>query len=118
MYSYEPSTPRAALGLVAVAMAAITMSAMVVLPAKLEFVGADVYTLAAASAETRAPGEVASGATCAHVSETVSRGEHIDGGCAAFAPQEIRGKSRLSRSRSRTDAFAVRSNLGYSFVRD
>ncbi len=118
MHSYEPSTPRAALGLTAVAMAAITMSAMVVLPAKLEFVSADVYTLAATPAETSAPVEAANGAMCAHVSETVSRGEHINGGCATSAPQGIRGKGRLSRSRGRTDAFPVRWNFGYSFVRD
>jgi hypothetical protein len=48
MKRYEPSTPRAALGLTAVAMAAITMAALVVLPAELDSVSADPYTLAAA----------------------------------------------------------------------
>ena len=36
MKTYTPKTPRAAFGLAAAAMAAITMAAMVVLPAELE----------------------------------------------------------------------------------
>ena len=59
MNRYKPSTPRAALGLTAVAMAAITMGALVVLPAKLDAAGADPSTLAAAKAATKAPIEVA-----------------------------------------------------------
>ncbi len=50
MNSYEPSTPRAAFGLAAVAMAAISIGAMVVLPAKLDSIGADAVTLASAKA--------------------------------------------------------------------
>lgn len=55
------STPRAALGLLGIAMAAITMGALVVLPAKLEAAsgGATVLTSAAtaASAGTAAAGK-------------------------------------------------------------
>ena len=59
MNSYEPSTPRGAFGLAAVALAAITFGAMVVLPAKQDSVSADAVTLASAKAETKAPTEVA-----------------------------------------------------------
>jgi uncharacterized membrane protein len=50
MNSYEPSTPRAAFGLAAVAMAAISIGAMVVLPAKMDSISADAVTLASAKA--------------------------------------------------------------------
>jgi hypothetical protein len=50
MNGYKPSKPRAALGLIAVAMSAITIGAMVLLPVKLDSIGADSYTLAAAKA--------------------------------------------------------------------
>ena len=46
MNVYRPDTPRAAFGLAAAAMAAITMALMVVLPAELEDAGAAEYTLA------------------------------------------------------------------------
>ena len=59
MNSYEPSTPRAAFGLAAVAMAAISIGAMVVLPAKLDSVGADAVTLASAKAGPTASIEAA-----------------------------------------------------------
>ncbi len=47
---YKPSTPRVALALASVATAVVTMGAMVVLPAKLEFADGDQNTLASASA--------------------------------------------------------------------
>lgn len=59
MNSYEPSTHRAAFGLAAVAMAAITIGALIVLPAKLGSVSADLFTLASAKAGMPAPIEVA-----------------------------------------------------------
>jgi len=54
---YAPSTPRTAAGLAAVAMASITMGALVVLPAKFDFLGANPYTVA--KTVTKAPIEVA-----------------------------------------------------------
>jgi hypothetical protein len=57
MNSYQPSTPRAAFGLAAVAMAAISIGAMVVLPATLD--SADVLPIASAKAGAPAPIEVA-----------------------------------------------------------
>lgn len=77
MNGYEPSTPRVALGLTAVAMAAITMGALVVLPAKLDSVSADRHTLAAAKAATKAPIEVAISPARIGVSEVVNREEHV-----------------------------------------
>ena len=77
MKGYEPSTPRAALGLTAVAMAAITMGALVVLPAKLDSVSASPYTLAAAKAATNTPIEVAISPARIDVLEVVHREERI-----------------------------------------
>ena len=77
MNRYKPSTPRAALGLTAVAMAAITMGALVVLPAKLDAAGADPSTLAAAKAATRAPIEVAIVPARIDVLEVVKREQHV-----------------------------------------
>jgi hypothetical protein len=59
MDTYQPSTPRAAAGFIAAAMAAITMGALVVLPAKLNPVSADVVAAASAKPGTWAPVEVA-----------------------------------------------------------
>ena len=60
MKRYEPSTPRAALGLSAVAMTAITLGVLVVLPAKIESGGAaDPYALTVADAAARASIEAA-----------------------------------------------------------
>lgn len=51
MNPYEPTTPRAALGLIAAVMSATTMVALVVLPAKLESVAADRYPSTAATGD-------------------------------------------------------------------
>lgn len=59
MNSYEPSAPRAALGSIAVAMAAITISAMVVLPARLDATNPARFALVQAATATAAPIEVA-----------------------------------------------------------
>jgi len=55
MNRYEPSTPRAALGLTAVGMAAVTLAALVVLPAELETVNAATSLQAAARADDNGP---------------------------------------------------------------
>jgi hypothetical protein len=77
MNRYEPSTPRAALGLTAVAMAAITIGAMVVLPAKLDSVSADPYALAAAKAATNTPIEVGISPVRIDVPEVINRQERV-----------------------------------------
>jgi hypothetical protein len=58
MNTYQPSTPRPMLGLIAVAMAAITIGALVVLPAKMGSLDADLVAVASAQAKTLAPTEV------------------------------------------------------------
>jgi hypothetical protein len=55
MNPYQPSTARPTLGLIAVAMAAITIGALVVLPASLN---ADLVAVASAHSEALAPIEV------------------------------------------------------------
>jgi len=99
---YKPSTPRAALGMTAVAMAAITLAALVVLPAKLEFVSVDPYTLAAAKAATKAPIDVAITPTRINAPESLNREEHLHSDRAALGAQEFRGKREQLSSRSRT----------------
>ena len=101
MSRYEPSTPRAALGLTAVAMAAITIGALVVLPAKIEFVSADPYTLAAAKAATKQPIEIAISPTRINVPESVDRDEHIQPDRATLGAQDSREKRYQLSSRSR-----------------
>jgi hypothetical protein len=75
MNDYEPSTPRAALGLTAVAMAAITMGALVVLPAKLGSVSTDPHTLAT----TKGPIEVPMSPAGIDVPKIGNREEHVAG---------------------------------------
>ena len=100
MNAYEPSTPRTALGLIAVAMAAITMGALVVLPAEFDSASADRYTLAAAKAVTTAP---AISPARPDVPETGNREEHVHFGRTTLGAQELRGKPHKSSSRSRTN---------------
>jgi len=58
MNSYQPSLPRAVLGSIAFAMAAITISAMAVLPATLGPAGPARLTLVEAATATATPIEV------------------------------------------------------------
>ena len=100
MNGYEPSTPRAALGLTAVAMTAITIGALVVLPAKLDSVSADPYALAARAA-TNAPIEIAISPAHIDVPEVFNREEHHD--CPTLGPEELSGKRQTLSSRNGTD---------------
>ena len=59
MKSYKPATPRAAMGLAALAMAAITLGTFVVLPAKFDSLGTSPDTLAAGKEASKAPVELA-----------------------------------------------------------
>ena len=76
MNSYETSNPRVAIGLAAAAMAAMTIGAMVGLPAKLEAVGAEPYALAAARAATLRPIEFGGPASSA-AAYGAAREEHV-----------------------------------------
>ncbi|HSS70927.1 MAG TPA: hypothetical protein VLQ46_09785 [Casimicrobiaceae bacterium] len=94
MNSYETSNPRVAIGLMAAAMAAMTIGAMVVLPAKLDAVGNEPYVLAVARAATLGPIEFGSPAS-SDAAEVVTRGEHAQRSPTAHA-------ARVSRSGSAT----------------
>ena len=76
MNGYNPSKPRTALGLTAIAMSAITIGAMVVLPAKLDSVNAEPFMLAAAETAIKAPIEVAVDPQCDDVPAVVERDVH------------------------------------------
>ena len=118
MNGYEPSTPRTAFGLVAVAMTAITMGALVVLPAKLESVGAAPYMLAAANAATKTPIEVAISPARIDVSEVVNREDDVHASGTTLAAQGIRVKRHNLNSRSRTYTSPARSSLQISGAHD
>jgi hypothetical protein len=59
MNRYQPETPRAAFGVAALALTALTIGLLVVVPAKTGAGGSDAGTLAAAKAATPAIREVA-----------------------------------------------------------
>jgi hypothetical protein len=84
MKRYESSTPRAALGLGAVAMAAITIAGLVVLPAQLNSVSAEPYAVAAS---TRVAVESAITTAPSHAPEMAAHREHARFGCRKFDAQ-------------------------------
>ena len=121
MNGYQPATARAALTFAAVAMAAITLGAMVVLPAKFDALGADPYALAAAKATASAPSAIATGADPASgegIAEAVPRavaasaasvvapgdasGTSIRTGATILGTREFDGKRRRVGLRRRT----------------
>jgi hypothetical protein len=100
---YQPATPRAALGLTAVAMATITVAALVVLPAEFDSLGSDPYALAAAKAATKAPSEAATNPERIDAPEIANREEHLRTDRAALRAQESFGSSHKIRSLSPAD---------------
>jgi hypothetical protein len=76
MKHYEPSKRHAVIAMTSVAMTAITIGALVVLPAKLDSAGADPLAMAAAAAATIAPIDVAISETRIEVPETGIPKEH------------------------------------------
>jgi hypothetical protein len=102
MNRYETSAPRAALGLTAVAMAAITMATMVVLPAQLGSVSANANTLAAGKAPAKAGFDVATAPVNVEVPGVVDGEEYVSPGRAAFEAQEC-GRQYKSNLRSLSD---------------
>ena len=103
MNGYESSTPRIALGLAAVALAAITMGTLVVLPAKFDSISAEPYSLAAAKSAANAPIEIAIRPARIDEPELVTREEHVKPDCATLGAQALRGKRHRSSSRCRTN---------------
>ena len=87
----------------AVAMVAITMAALVVLPAKLESVGADAFTMAA-NAATKRPINVTSNPAGIDVPDSTNRGEYVDHpDRTALGAQALRAKRDNLNSRRRAE---------------
>ena len=102
MNRYENPTPRAALGLTAVAMAAITVMTLVVLPAEFGSVSANADTLAAQKERPEAPPQVATAAAEISVPGVFDPEDGVSPGRMAFETQEC-GRQHRSRSLSLTD---------------
>ncbi len=102
MKNYNSSTPRVASGLAAIAMVAVTMGVLVVLPAKFDALSEDPYTLAVARAATMAMTGVTAGP--ARVEEPAIDGaRHAETECRDVGAQASRGKPYKSSSRSQTN---------------
>jgi hypothetical protein len=99
MHGYDHSTPRAALGLTAVFMAAITMSAMVVVPAKFDSLHGNPTILATAKATIKAPIAVESSGACVDDADAANHQESGPDDQAARAPQEFPGNRKFSSRR-------------------
>lgn len=94
MNRYESSTPHAVLGLSAVAMAAITISALVVLPAKFDSISAEPYSRDAAPTVANAPIESAISAARSDEPAGTSHHEHVKLACTTFVARALRGVSK------------------------
>ena len=99
--AYRSSTPRAVLAVTAVAMAATTFSAMVVLPATLGGMQAEPSTLLATNAEARAPTGTASSGACVDVTAKIGP-EEASSDRDTLAAQKSFGQSQFTRSHGRT----------------
>ncbi|HEY2863899.1 MAG TPA: hypothetical protein VGK37_09815 [Casimicrobiaceae bacterium] len=73
MSAYEPAAPRAALGVAAVAMAAVTIFTLVVLPAKLDSGGIDSQSPVTAGGTTAPPVQAAATPARADAPDGVER---------------------------------------------
>jgi hypothetical protein len=100
MNGFEFSAPRVALGLTAVAMAAVTLGVLVVLPAQLDSVSPAAYAMSSARAAsvTSSPvrvgterGPVRDPADDAEATEAI-RASQAELGCAVLAPQPSSGR--------------------------
>jgi hypothetical protein len=88
MKRYESSTPRGALGLSAVVMAAITIAALVVLPAQLDSVSAEPYAVATAATNVTIESAVTTAPTQAH--EVTAHREHVRFACTRFGGATVK----------------------------
>jgi hypothetical protein len=95
MNSYETSNPRVAMGLAAAAMAAMTIGAMIVLPAKLEAVSAEPYALAVARAATLGPIDFGSPASST-AADAPAREEQVQRGGVTFRARASRVGSPMA----------------------
>jgi hypothetical protein len=83
MNRYQPSTPRGVLGLSAVAMAAATIGALVVLPAKLDGVSIAPGLIDVENAVTHPTMHMAAALSCADVPDVADRDDYVRGHAAA-----------------------------------
>lgn len=104
MNRYKLSTPRAALGMIAVMMTATTMGALIVLPAKLESVSADAYPLTAAKIETVSTAEGAVRPACVDAPRLASPEQFDRHDGATRGSREFLETRRQSSSRSRANS--------------
>lgn len=103
MNRYESSTPRAALGLTAVAMAAITMATLIVLPAEFDSVDAQLYPVTTARPVASVPIEVAVSPARSDESEAVAHEERVQADRTDLGAQALHANRHRSASRSRAD---------------
>jgi len=101
MKNYNSSVPRVASGLAAMAMVAITMGVLVVLPAKFDALSEDPFTLAAARAATMAMTGVADGPARAD-GPAIDGARHAATECRDVGAQASRGKPHKLSSRSQS----------------
>jgi hypothetical protein len=107
MKRYESSTPRAALGLSAVTMAAITIAGLVVLPAQWDSASAEPYAVAAA---TSAAVENATATVPSDAPETAAHHEQVRFGCRKFDAQ-AHGGAVAQRIRAAEPMAEAHANL-------
>ena len=100
---YQPATPRAVLGLTAVAMATITVAGLVVFPAKFDSLSSDPYTLAAAKAAAKAHSEAAINPERTEAPEVIDRQAQVRPDRLTLGRQEFFGSNHKIRSLSRSD---------------
>jgi hypothetical protein len=93
MNRYEPSIPRAAFGIAAVAMTAITIGVSVIMPAKMDSDSHEPRMLAASKVATPASTHVATGSATTDVAAVHERGVSMVPCIAQIEPQ-ARGPSK------------------------
>lgn len=99
MHGYDHSTPRAALGLTAVFMAAITMSAMVVVPAKFDSVHAGPTMLATAKTAIKSTVAAEGSQACSDEADAIIGPESVPDDRSARGPQRFPGNRKVSSRR-------------------
>lgn len=100
MNGFKFSTPRLALGLTAVATAAITLGVLVVLPAQFDSVSPEADAISSARAATMTSSEVRVGPGRGPAREAEAivaiRASHVELGCADVKPHALASRHRKS----------------------
>ena len=93
MNRYEPSVPRVAFGIAAVAMTAITIGMSVIIPAKMDSDRREPHMLAASKVTTPASTDVAAGSASINVAAEYGSGLSTVP-CSAHIEPQARGPSK------------------------